>query len=211
MYLKWIVCEVENEFRTEFSKAQEKWIATKNANGFLGQIGGWNRNNNNEACILAFWKGQNSLKCFMENIHDEIFGKSKQEKTYKSISVNYFNLKLNMHGSDIDLIERIITAKFLRIADCKVKPGKNNHFEEVQKSVWMPEMKEAKGILGGEFSISEKDSNRYLVSTMWDNESNHKNYVTNILPKLQKESDVKNDLEKITGKNILLENSWRII
>ncbi|MCP5061162.1 MAG: DUF4937 domain-containing protein, partial [Ignavibacteriae bacterium] len=198
-------------FRAAFSKAQEEWVDTKNTKGFIAQIGGWDINNSNEACILAFWEDQNSLKYFMENIHDKIFNNSKQEKTYKSISVNYFNLKFIMHGSEIDLTKRIKNATFLRIADCKVKPNKLNHFEDVQKSVWIQGMKEAKGMLGGEFSLSGKDSTRYLVSTLWDDANNHKSYVTNILPNLKEKSDVRNDLEKITGKQIFLENSWRII
>ncbi|MCP5061126.1 MAG: DUF4937 domain-containing protein, partial [Ignavibacteriae bacterium] len=59
MCLKWIVCEVENEFRAAFSKAQEEWVDTKNTKGFIAQIGGWDINNSNEACILAFWEDQN--------------------------------------------------------------------------------------------------------------------------------------------------------
>jgi len=210
MYLKWIVCEVEDGNRDAFSLAQAKWIETKNTKGFLGQVGGWNLHNSNEACILSFWDDKDSLLYFMENIHDKIFNNSKQEKTYKSIFVNYFNLKFNMLGGKIDLTERIKDAKFLRIADCKVKPERANHFENVQNSVWMHGMKESKGMLGGEFSTSENESYRYLVSTLWDDVENHSNYVKNSLPILRNKSDVENDLQNITGKQILLENSWSI-
>ncbi|MEE9430030.1 MAG: YdbC family protein [Melioribacteraceae bacterium] len=211
MYLKWIVCEVENEFKSAFSEAQEKWFETKKTKGFMGQIGGWNLQYPTEACILSFWEDKNSLNYFMENIHYEIFNNNKQEKTYKSIYVNYFNLKFNMPGSEIDFARRIKTATFLRIADCKVKPEKVNHFEEVQKSIWLPGMRKTKGMLGGEFSISEKEMSRYLVSTFWDSEKNHAQYVKNNLSILQNKSDVENDLLNITGKQILLENSWRVI
>ncbi len=211
MYLKWIVCKVENEFKSVFSEAQEKWVETKKTKGFMGQIGGWNLHNPNEACILSFWNDKNSLHYFMENIHDKIFTNSKQEKTYKSIDIYYFNLKFNMPGSEIDFTRRIKTASILRIADCKVKQEKIDHFEHVQKSVWLPGMKKTEGMLGGEFSISEKEMSSYLVSTFWDTKHNYSNYVKNNLSILQNKSNVKNDLLSITGKLILLEYSWRVI
>jgi hypothetical protein len=41
MCIKWIVCNVPASPKINLSSAQEKWICTKSANGFIAQAGGW--------------------------------------------------------------------------------------------------------------------------------------------------------------------------
>lgn len=182
MYIKWIVCDVKKNLRQEFSFAQQKWETTKNATGFIGQVGGWNLKNNYEACLVSFWTKKESLLGFMKNLHDEIFFKNQQKKTYEAVSVTYFKSKLDMPGAANDLVDAIEKAKLVRIADCLVKTKKVRHFENVQKTIWIPEMKKAKGMLGGKFSLAEDKINRYLVTTFWDSVKNHRNHVEKNLP-----------------------------
>ena len=147
----------------------------------------------------------------MNSLHDKIFFRNKQRESYNSISVSYFNKKLDMHGSKKSIPDVIQESKFLRIADCSVKPEKIEHFEEVQRSVWIPGMQGSQGMLGGEFSKAENSKPRYLVSTFWDSEKNHSNYVDSSLPKLKLKSDVTNDINYIVSKQILLVDSWKIV
>lgn len=210
MYIKWIVCTVPNSKKEEFSIAQEKWNKTAEANGFLAQTGGWNIKNTNEACIIAFWKNKESLQNFMTNLHDVIFTNNNQISTYSSIKVGYFNALMNMEGETNNILEAISNSKFIRIADCIVKKDKIKHFEEVQKTIWIPTMKKAKGMLGGKFSLNEKDQFNYLVSTFWDSENHHQNYVQNQLLLNQKSANITSDLDAISGKFMVNEKKWTV-
>ena len=78
MFIKWIVCEVKESFKKEFSIAQEQWIETKYSEDFIGQVGGFDLNNKNIACVISFWKNEHSLKLFMENTHDKVFHNNNQ-------------------------------------------------------------------------------------------------------------------------------------
>ena len=211
MYIKWIVCEVKNNFKKEFSTAQEQWIETQNSVGFIGQVGGFDLKSKNIACIISFWENENSLKLFMKNIHDKIFLKNNQSEYYNSIRVDYFNSELKMEGEYDLLIDALNNSKFLRVADCLVKQEKTDHFDNVQKEVWLPEMKESKGMLGGVFSKNVNNTSHYLVSTFWSSSENHRKYVETNLQKLKIKSDVKNDIENVIGIQIILIDTWKII
>jgi hypothetical protein len=194
--------------RNEFSISQEKWKDTTKADGFIAQAGGWNLLNLNEACIISFWNDKKSLDWFMQNLHDEIFHSNKQIVTYKRINVGYFDKVLNMEGKVNSFTEAVEKSKFLRIADCNVKPNKAEHFDNMQKEVWLPGMRHAKGMLAGVFS---KNNLRYLVSTFWDSKENHTKFTEDILPGLKAKANVVNDITNIAGMKILLVDSWKII
>jgi heme-degrading monooxygenase HmoA len=197
--------------KEKFSFAQKNWIRLKNAKGFIAQAGGWNLNDETEACIISFWESEDALKYFMNNLHDQIVNENKQDQFYNSITVEHFNIFQMMDEESPSLNEAISNAKLLRIADCNVKDNKIKYFEEVQKDIWKPGMRTANGMLGGCFSKSENDANKYLVSTFWNSLDNHTYYVKKILPGLREKADAANDLDRITGKQILLVNSWNII
>ena len=213
MYIKCIVCSVPTSLKDKFSSSQEEWNRTNSAKGFIAQAGGWNLNDDDEteACIISFWENKEALRNFMTNLHDQILSENKQDQFYTSISVDHFNSILPMEGDLSTLIETINNAKLLRIADCIVKQDKMGHFEEVQKDIWQPGMKKAKGMLGGNFSKSVNNTNKYLVFTFWDSRENHNSYANKILPGLRERADVSNDIDIITGKQILMVDSWKII
>jgi hypothetical protein len=89
--LKWIVCEVPNDRRVAFSRAQEQWRAIATLDGFRGQLGGWSMREVDEVCILGFWRDQSALDRFMQHEHDPIVQHSKQAETYASIRVSIFD------------------------------------------------------------------------------------------------------------------------
>jgi heme-degrading monooxygenase HmoA len=211
MHIKWIVCKVKDNFKKEFSIAQERWIETQNSIGFIGQVGGWDLNHNNTACIISFWENENSLNLFMKNIHDGLFYSSSQSEYYDSVNVTHFYSLLKMAGKFDSLTETLNYGKVLRIADCDVKKEKIEHFESVQKDIWIPGMKKSQGMLGGVFCKVKDNTSRYLVSTFWDSLQNHEKYLEQQLPKYINESDVNNDINKIIGRKILLVDSWNII
>ncbi|MBE0650848.1 MAG: YdbC family protein [Bacteroidales bacterium] len=211
MIIKWIVCEVEDEKKQAFSAAQEKWLEIKGAKGFLAQVGGWDLENQNVACIIAFWESRADLYSFMSNLHDKIFHGNNQVETYKSIQISHFYDRIEMRGSGESLLEAARLSKLLRIADCEAKPDRIAHFEKVQKEIWLPGMKDSNGMLGGVFSQDINQNNHYLVSTFWDTQENHSDYVKFKLPVFQKKADIKSDLLDITGRKVRLMDSWSII
>lgn len=115
MYLKWIVCNVKKDMINEFSLAQEQWNQTAVAEGFVAQLGGWNSNNKNEACILSFWKHRKYLDNFMDHFHDQISENNQQKETYDSIQIDHFQLESELNKESI--VEMIENSQVLFIAD----------------------------------------------------------------------------------------------
>jgi heme-degrading monooxygenase HmoA len=211
MYVKWIVCNVEKGLEEAFSKAQELWIETQNAPGFIGQVGGWDLKSKNTACIISFWEEEGALKLFMKNMHDKIFSDNKQSDYYTDINVDYFNSLLKMEGRLNSFKDVFSEAQLLRIADCKVHAQRTDHFENVQRNIWLPGMKKAKGMLGGRFSKAEDETSRYLVSSFWDSIGHHTNYVEKALPEYKIKADINKDIDSIMGWQVSLVDSWRVI
>ena len=211
MYIKWIVCKVSEYKKQNFSEAQEKWESNSESNGFIAQTGGWDLRNKNDACIMSFWESKEYLEVFMQGPHNEIIKSNKQTNFYNEIFVEHFKSIFSMEGEAGTSKEAVQKANLLRIADCIVQPEKIKHFEKMQSEIWLPGMRESKGMLGGTFSKNENNNLRYLVSTFWDNIYNHTHYTKNRLPLLQNEANVSNDILKITGKQISLVDSWKVI
>ncbi len=211
MYVKWIVCDVNKEKKKEFSNAQQMWEKIKFTPGFVGQMGGWNTKNSNQACIISIWKDKLASDYFMKKIHDEVYKESNQKQTYNTVDISYFDTIIDISGNENKLIKSLKTAKILRVADCLVKSDCQDNFEEVQKSVWNVGMKNAGGMLFGKFLKNKAIDNRYLVATFWDSQYSHVSYVQNYLPELKIKSKINEDLIQIDGKVIVLEKRWTII
>lgn len=210
MIFKWIHCKVHSEKRNYFSDAQSKWGSMCDTPGFIGQFGGWDLNDIESACIISLWKDQSSFNYFMNNIHDSIIKDSGQAMTYYECNVDFFDPVIPMPGKYRDIVSAIPEGNFLRVADCIVKSDKISHFKDVQKKIWIPEMQDVRGMMGGQFSV-KFDENRYLVTTLWDTEGNHTEYANQKIPLLRKKADVSNDLETIIGRIIKLEPSWLVL
>lgn len=116
MFVKHIICSVNTKNRSAFSAAQEKWHQTKEAPGFLGQLGGWELMDKSSAHILSFWISESHLKYFMDQLHDMILENNKQQVMYDSLNVYHYNAGL--YSSDGSLLpDPIQTAAALHITD----------------------------------------------------------------------------------------------
>ena len=191
MFIKWIICNVEDHKKQEFSVAQEKWSETVNSKGFIAQVGGWDLKNKNEACIISLWENKKSLDNFMTNTHDTIFNRNKQDKTYSSIEIKYFN-SLNLISDNYKFLkEGIKDAKYLRIETLKAS---KDEIENFKKS----EMNHSTSILGKEFTKSTTNEVEYLISTFCYNFENNNSHLNH-------------SFTQILERQILLVDSWRII
>jgi len=211
MYIKWIVCQVKKDKKQQFSLAQDRWIKTVEADGFIAQVGGWDLKNNSEACIISFWNSEEQLEHFMDNLHDKIFDKNRQADTYNSINISHFVDRHNIKV-EFDLLRNAIKmGTSLSVADCYLKSEKSVHFEKVLKEIWTPGMKRSEGVLGGLFAKSSNNNLRFLVSTFWNSIKNHNNYVLNMSPIYSNKATISNDMTKMKERVIILVDSWKII
>ena len=208
MLIKWIVCEVPTDRRDAFSKAQRHWQRLETVAGFLGQTGGWDAKEPSRACVLGLWANAEAYARFMDHVHDPIFEESGQRETYVASRVARVEALFDITGIHSRMQAAVPDAKLLRVADCFLKPGRSEHFIEMQKTVWNPAMAESEGMLAGAFGTVQDEPDRYVVTTFWRDESAHQAYVENSLPGLQTRARIDQDLQRISGHLVRLDPDW---
>ncbi len=207
LLVKWIVCDVAPTSRNEFSQAQEGWAVLSGEDGFVCQVGGWDEKSPDTACVLAVWTDAEAYERFMCDHHDAILRASGQPDTYRSVRVATGQPILEMRG-DRNGIGVFVTAGVLRVADCVVLPGHEDHFRRVQEHVWLPGMASADGMLGGLFSqVGER---RYLTTTGWRDARSHERYVHERVPALRAAAGTAGDLQRIESHVLSLIPAWTV-
>ncbi|MFD1019449.1 YdbC family protein [Thalassobacillus hwangdonensis] len=91
MIIKRIICNVRPEQRQDFSEAQQKWEKLRDVDGFIGQIGGWCKEDESCAYIVALWNSREEYDAFMENEHDAIYEAGQQADTFEEITIDLFD------------------------------------------------------------------------------------------------------------------------
>jgi heme-degrading monooxygenase HmoA len=203
MIIKWIKCMVPNGQKKMFSKAQEQWIALKGLDGFLGQAGGWNIRNPQEACIIAFWRDLDAYESFMNDHHDEIFERSNQQHTYEKISVMLYEQILNIPGTHPDIVRSLGIGKFFRITECIIHEGQQDFFEKMQKEIWNKEIAESEGLLPGVVGKSLTHNSHYFVASVWKKEELYQQYV-----QFEQSQEI---MTEMTGTIVELEELWTVM
>ncbi|MFD9354634.1 DUF4937 domain-containing protein [Streptomyces sp. NPDC060031] len=208
MWGKWIGCSVPVAARGRFTVAQRAWAAISDQPGLIGQVGGWDPATG-RAHVLAFWSDAESYGRFMRERHDTVFAESGQQKSYTAIETATGETVLAMAGDTGDLPVALESATLLRVADCRLLPSREEHFLEVQRSVWAPGMAAAGGMLAG--TVTRLDEHRHLVTTLWSGADAHAQYVTSHLPALRSRAALADDLRSTTGHVLPLDPAWRIL
>ncbi len=211
MYLKWIECKASTDSKNNFSSAQEAWQHIKKCRGFIGQWGGWDTKHLETACIASLWEDSNSYQQFMGEVHDTVTETNRQETTYSSIDVRFFKGIIPMEGLHKGLRELVQNGGFVRIADCSIHHDKHDHFVDMQKAIWIPEMSRSPGMLGVSFYQGIQDLSNYLVVSFWESLDTHNDYQLNKVPQLRQQAAASKDLKSITGRLIELEASWTVL
>lgn len=209
MFIKWIVCQVSDQQQTSFTQAQTMWRVLEDVDGFYGQWGGWNIHQPTEACIINFWRDQSSYDSFMSNIHDSIFHTNNQAQTYQGISVSLSKQILFIPGEK-EYIHQALSGKWLRMAECFVKPEKVTSFIAAQQTIWNPAMTKAEGMLAGIMGQTIALPNRYQVFSFWRNEQVHRAYVKNVAS-LRKQAATDQDTLSVSGFLVRLEGKWLVL
>uniref|UniRef100_UPI00289F46DF YdbC family protein n=1 Tax=Bacillus luti TaxID=2026191 RepID=UPI00289F46DF len=139
MLLKTIYCKVEEEKKALFSSAQENWRDIQHLDGFHGQFGGWNED---EACVFTLWEDRSAYQSFMNGAHDTIYFNSNQADTFLSCEIELFQTLYDI--TDMSLKDVVTEGKFVRVAICDVKVGKEKYFLHKQETIWNKGMENVK-------------------------------------------------------------------
>jgi heme-degrading monooxygenase HmoA len=210
MIVKFIRCHVRPGGHDEFIEGQREWSSLQGLEGFWGQAGGWVRGDPEHAWILAAWSNVASYRRFMREDHDAIASRARAVDHCLRIEIALFDSLLDMPGIRRNLAESFAGAGLLRIADCLVRSEQREHFVKAQNQVWRPGM-EPSGMLGGTFAVDRARADRFLVATLWPDESTHDRYAREALPRLRSAASVDSDLDSISGGQVLLVQDWTVM
>ncbi|MFE3764634.1 DUF4937 domain-containing protein [Streptomyces sp. NPDC059104] len=208
MWGKWIGCSVPAAGRERFSEGQRGWAVIAGQRGLVGQVGGWDPATG-RAHVLGLWSDAGAYRRFMEERHDRVFAGTGGRGGYSAIETAAGETLFDMPGDAAGLPAALGSATLLRVADCRLLPGRAEHFLEVQRDVWAPAMAAAGGMLGG--TVTSLGDHRRLVTTLWSGPEPHERYVAGHLPALRARAGLREDLHAVTGHLIPLEPDWRVL
>ncbi|MGK5727928.1 DUF4937 domain-containing protein [Streptomyces sp. URMC 124] len=212
MWGKWIGCSVPPDARGRFSAAQGAWSVIRDQPGLVGQVGGWDPATG-RAHVLGLWAGPAAYGRFMRERHDAVVAGNRQADGFTAIETADGEVVQEMAGDTTrgvhGLPGALESAALLRVADCLLLPGREEHFLEVQRRVWAPGMAAAGGMLAG--CVTRLGPHRYLVTTLWSGQAAHEHYVTRHLPSLHARASVGDDVRSVTGHLLPLEQAWRVL
>ncbi|HEY5836421.1 YdbC family protein [Streptomyces sp.] len=201
MLVKWIRCGVVD--RAGFDRGQRGWAALRGQPGFRGQGGGWSRAQPGVAHIFAFWDGQRSYDAFMAGPHDGIA--VAQHGTFEMLTVRLFEHRLDVK---VGFEPRFDDTDLLRVALCKVRPDRVDHFTAVQERVWNPAMAGSPGMLRGVFGEGAGDD--FLVLSMWDSATEHGKYRDGAVARLSERAGLDADVVSVAGDVVDVVQAWTV-
>lgn len=199
--MKWIRCGVVD--RAGFDRGQRRWAALGEQPGFRGQGGGWSRAQPGVAHLFAFWDGQRSYDAFMAGPHDGIA--AAQHGTFEMLAVRLFEHRLDVK---VGFEPRFDDTDLLRVALCKVRPDRVDHFTSAQERVWNPAMAGSPGMLRGVFG--QGAGNDFLVLSMWNSATEHGKYREGAVARLSERAELDADVLSVAGDVVDVVQAWTV-
>ena len=211
MLIKLIQCRVSEDQRERFARGQAQWSALSGCKGFCGQIGGWVVEDEGLAVILGLWSDHHVYDAFMGDVHDRVFDGNGQRGTYESIGVSLWDSVLSIPGSAPSMSVGIESAGAVRLARCRVRPDRVDHFIEVQGTIWNPGMAASGGMLIGLFSESSGRAHEFLVCTLWQDLDAQRRYRNGVFTELRRRAEFDRDCKETVGRLIRVVDGWRVV
>jgi heme-degrading monooxygenase HmoA len=100
-------------------------------------------------------------------------------------------------------------ADLLRVAHCRVRSDRIEHYTLMQEKVWNPAMAGSPGMLRGVFTQAQAED-EFMVLSMWDSTAEHGKYRTDRVERLALRTQLGADVTGIAGDVIDLEPSWTV-
>ncbi|MCH8148328.1 MAG: DUF4937 domain-containing protein [Planctomycetes bacterium] len=210
MIVKLIQVDVIPDRAARFSAGQQAWQALIDVKGFRGQTGGWALENRSRAILVGLWRDRTCYEHFMTDVHDDVFAVSGQQGTYGTSEVSLWNRIFDVPGRFENMPSAIDDGLFIRVALCRLKPARREHFIDAQETIWNPGMASAGGLQAGVFCQSSVVSDHSMVCTLWGSEADHRHYREGPFHDLRRQADVEADCESVSGLLASVETSWRV-
>lgn len=200
--VKWMRCTVVD--RPGFVRAQRKWAGLLGEPGFRGQGGGWSRSREGVVHLFGFWESRAFYDSFMARSHDRLH--AAQVGTYKEMQVRLFEYRFDVKTG----FRPVFTdADLLRVAHCRVRPDRIEHYTLMQEKVWNPAMAGSPGMLRGVFAQANTED-EFLVLSMWDSTAEYGKYRVERVERLALRAQTGADVTHVAGDVIDLEPSWTV-
>ncbi|MBF6045378.1 DUF4937 domain-containing protein [Streptomyces sp. NRRL B-1677] len=201
MLVKWTRCTVVD--RRGFERGQRKWAGLLGEPGFRGQGGGWSRGRPQVVHLFGFWESRAFYDSFMARSHDRLA--AAQAGTFKNVQVRLFEHRFDVK---VGFSPQFADADVVRIAHCRVREDRVDHFTLMQEKVWNPAMAGSPGMLRGVFG--EAPGQEFLVLSMWNSEAEHGKYRAERVERLALRTQLEADVASIGGDIVSLEPSWTV-
>ncbi|MEU3047103.1 MULTISPECIES: YdbC family protein [unclassified Streptomyces] len=201
MLVKWSRCTVVD--RRGFERGQRKWAGLPGEPGFRGQGGGWSRLRPNVAHVVSFWESRPFYDSFMARSYDRLA--AAQAGTFKEAQATLFSYLFDVKTG---FEPRFSDADVLRVAHCRVREDRVEHFALMQEKVWNPAMAGSPGMLRGLFG--EAPGNEFLIMSLWQSAAEHGKYRQERIERLLLRARTQADVAAMTGDVVELEPSWTV-
>jgi hypothetical protein len=155
------------------------------------------------AHLFAFWDGRRSYDAFMAGPHDGLV--SAQHGTFEMLAVRLFERRLDVKVGFEPLFDDV---DLLRVALCKVRPDRADHFTLMQQRVWNPAMAGSPGMLRGVFG--QGTAADFLVLSMWDSAAEHGKYRDGAVSRLSERADLDSDVLSVAGDVVDVVPAWTV-
>lgn len=199
--VKWIRCGVLDQ--AGFDRGQRRWAALREQPGFHGQGGGWSRSQPGVAHLFAFWDGQAPYDAFMAGPHAGLA--ATQAGTFEMLAARTFTRRLDVK---VGFEPRFSDADLLRVALCKVRPDRVDHFVQAQQRVWNPAMAGSPGMLRGVFA--EGADSDFLVLSAWNSATEHGKYREGAVARLSDRAGLDGDVLSVAGDVVDVVQAWTV-
>jgi hypothetical protein len=199
--VKWIRCAVTD--RRGFEQGQRKWAGLLGEPGFRSQGGGWSRTRPDVAHLFAFWESRVFYDSFMARSHDRLA--ASQAGTFKDIRIRLFEHRFDVK---VGFQPVFADADVARVAHCRVREERVEHFTLMQEKVWNPAMAGSPGMLRGVFG--EAPGNEFLVLSLWDSAAEHGKYREERVERLALRAELEADVAALAGDVVELQPSWTV-
>ncbi|MCM2578817.1 YdbC family protein [Streptomyces meridianus] len=201
MLVKWMRCTVVD--RRGFERGQRKWAGLLGEPGFRGQGGGWSRSRPGVVHQFAFWESRAFYDSFMARSHNRLA--ASQAGTYKDLRTRLFERKFDVK---VGFQPRFHDTDVARVAHCRVREERAEHFSLMQEKVWNPAMAGSPGMLRGVFG--EAPGSEFLVLSLWDSRAEHGKYRSERVERLAMRAQLEADVSAIAGDVVDLEPAWTV-
>lgn len=138
MLAKMMTCYVHEDQKEVFSYKQQHWAALAQVDGFIGQLGGWNTEQQAEAFVLGLWEDEEAYQDFMKHTHDSIFYKSGQKSTYHHLNVDISKQAQTQGGRYNFFRSSAIEARYIMVTTCRVDGDRSFTVKELTDQLTHP-------------------------------------------------------------------------